>query len=75
MRVKKGDIYPAKLITPAQAEKLECLNEKQLAKLPDMITSIGGKKKVVKAAKAKVEVSVEDMFGALPETPAPLSFL
>lgn len=75
-RLKKGDIYPAKMISPAAAEKL--LNPKQVVKMQDMVTTVAGKKKVVKSDKVKVEKSVDDMFGAIPEkteAPAPMSFM
>lgn len=49
MRLKKDQIHPAKLATPAQIEKLEQLTERQKKKLKEeMITEMDGKPKLVK---------------------------
>jgi len=64
MRFKKDEIYPSKLVTPAQAEKKEDLSERQLANMAQMIVSVAGKAKVVPA---KVEVvTAELMFKNIP---------
>jgi len=60
LRVKKGDIYPVSLISPAQALKLECLNDKQLKKVEGLFEIVPGKKRVVRSNITKP--SVEEMF-------------
>lgn len=74
-RVKKADIYPSKLISPAQALKLECLTDKQKEKIQEnMIESVPGRQKVVRVKIQKP--SVDEMFGTKPEEkPATLSFM
>ena len=50
MRLTKPEIFPAKLASPAQIEKIEKLTARQKAKLQDeMITTMEGKAKLVKA--------------------------
>lgn len=49
MRFKKEDIWVAKLITPAQAEKHEGLTDRQKANLQKMIVVKEGAKKVVRS--------------------------
>ncbi len=62
MRVKKDLIYPSKLISPAQAQKLPGLTERQKTKLTEeMITTIAGDIKLVKVNK-KAKPSAETMF-------------
>lgn len=50
MRCTKVEIYPARLITPAQALKLERLTEQQVKKMEgSMISYIAGKETVIKS--------------------------
>ena len=65
MRVKKGDIYPAKLISPAAAKKLK-LSEKQLKKLEEMIGYSTGKPTVVKSVTEVQDAT--SMFMGVTET-------
>lgn len=69
-RVKKADIYPTKLISPAQALKLDCLTDKQKQKIQDnMIESVPGKAKVTRVKREKP--TAEQMFGNGPEEQKP----
>lgn len=69
-RVKKELIYPAKLITPAAALKLDCLSDKQREAVNARISKIAGSSKLTKVSKEQEETSAELMFGdVVPETP------
>ena len=72
MRLKKDQIYPAKLASPAQIEKIDSLTDRQKKKLQEeMITVMAGKPKLVKVSTTnKVTASLfADVDAA--EEPAP----
>lgn len=61
-RVKKDDIYPAKLISPAQMLKLDCLTDKQKDDLKEeLITVKAGKMKLTRVAHGE-EQPASEMF-------------
>jgi hypothetical protein len=67
-RLKKEQIYPPKLISPAQVMKLDCLDDKQKARIEkDFITYKAGKTKLTKVARDKQQDSIEDMFKDIPQ--------
>lgn len=65
MKLKKDEIYPAKLITPAAAEKLEQFTDKQLKNLQGMIASVEGKP-TLKKSFAPEAPTAEQLFGTDP---------
>lgn len=69
MRVKKAECYPEKLISPAQALKLECLTDRQRQNVEKMIESVPGKPKVVKSN--VINETPEEMFKEV----KPISFM
>lgn len=75
MRYLKDEIYPPKLVSPAQALKKSTLSDRQKKALEEMIEKVAGKDKVVKT---KVEVianaDVATMFADV-KKPEALSFL
>ena len=83
-RMKKGDIYPAKLITPAAMQKLSCLTKDQKQSITDKyIDKKAGKDTLQKVRKMVAEKDTATMFEGVPvdewvgeEAPAqPISFL
>jgi len=71
-RLKNADIYPPKLISPAQVMKLVSLTTEQRAKIErDHISNIAGKLTLKKVSRVADEPTAELMFGEVPE----LSFL
>lgn len=71
MRLKKDQIHPSKLASPAQIEKLEQLTERQKKKLEtEMITTMEGKAKLVKAKGIQTTVT-DSMFAAVANPIAP----
>lgn len=67
-RLKQADIYPPKLISPAQVEKLESLNDKQKSKIMDEFVSVkAGKMTLKKVAHDHVQ-NVEKVVGQSPTT-------
>lgn len=75
MRFKKADIYPAKLISPAQALKYEGLSDRQLKRLQEMIITVPGKKKVVKVKEnGNGKPTAQEMFKDV-ATPTTMSFM
>jgi hypothetical protein len=59
-RMKKDQIYPAKLLSPAQLEKVECLTEDQKSKLlAQFVSEKSGKLKLTKVSR---DESAEEMF-------------
>lgn len=81
MRFLKDEIYPTKLVSPAQACKKTGLSDRQVKALESLIKVVPGKPKVVKTKDSPAAVTtVEQMFGNVkdPETieaPKTLSFL
>ena len=61
MRLKKEEIYVAKMISPAAALKHEGLTDRQKANLEKMFEVVPGKEKVVR--KVHEKPTTEDMFG------------
>lgn len=79
-RLKKGDIYPAKLITPAAALKLDILTKDQKQRITKKcIVNTAGKKTLQKVRQSAEPVDAAAMFSditSIPETPEELvSFL
>ena len=84
MGIPKGALYETKLVSPAKAEKLTWtkrngetvqLSKKQLARLDEYITKMGGKLTVVPESdnRPAVEVSAASLFDAVnnePDLPA-----
>lgn len=68
MRFLKGDIYPAKLVTPAAALQKEGLSDRQKASIEKMIKTVPGSKKVGRVATPEV-VTAEQMFNNIPAAP------
>lgn len=81
-RLKKADIYPEKLISPAQVLKLEQLDAKQKQKIEDdFISVVAGKMTLKRVAEKREEVDVtpeekvEMMFGGIePEKAEAVTF-
>lgn len=73
-RVKKEDMYPSKLINPAQLLKLPSLNDKQRADLEkELITVKAGKMKLTRVAHGEEQPASEmfkDVQAEVGETPA-----
>ena len=68
-RLKKDDMYPPSLISPAQARKLD-LSDKYKEKIETCITNVAGKLKLTKVARvAKEKQSAELMFADVPREP------
>ena len=61
MRLKKEEIYVAKIISPSAALKHEGLTDRQKANLEKMFEVVPGKEKVVRVSREKP--TTEDMFG------------
>ncbi len=75
MRLKKDQIYPAKLASTAQIKGLSCLTDRQRKKLEDeMIKTVPGKLKLGKV-KAQQSQPVFDKPAAEMSAPASISFL
>lgn len=81
MKVIKDDIFPSKLITPAQALKLD-LTETQINNLKKLISEIDGKPSLMQGENK--QLTAEDMFSAVKteekqveevETSKPMSFI
>jgi hypothetical protein len=81
-RLKKDDIYPPKLITPAAYLKLPQLKPEQKARIEkELIVTKAGKEKVVRVAQKEKQTG-QEMFGeyvskmdfSKPAAPAPLDF-
>lgn len=67
-RLKKDDIYPAKLISPAQALALTMLTPDQKAKLEkDLISIVAGKNSLGKVSHEVVEKTSEMLFADVPQ--------
>lgn len=68
-RLKKDQIYPAKLITPAQVLKLECLDDKQKERIEkEYITFVSGKNKLTKVSReTQQQVSAQELFANIPD--------
>jgi len=61
-RLKNVDIYPPKLITPAQVDKLDCLKPAQKERIQkDYVAFVAGKDKLTKVAREEKK-SAEEMF-------------
>jgi hypothetical protein len=60
-QMKKADVYPAKLITPAAALKFPGLSDRQKSSIEKMIEVVPGKPSIVRSN--KTVNTVEDMFG------------
>ena len=68
-KLKQDDYYPKKLISPAQALKLDNLTADQKKKLEEQyITVKAGKMKLTRVAYEKVEKSTEMMFADVPSS-------
>jgi hypothetical protein len=66
-RLKKDQIFPPKLISPAQVLKLDCLDDAQKKRIEkDYITHKAGKLRLTKVSREKQKVSAEDMFKDVP---------
>ena len=62
-RLKNVDIYPPKLISPAQVMNLDLLNDDQKARIKkELITFVDGKKSLQKVKYEKPEKDIELMF-------------
>lgn len=62
-RMKKGDIYPAKLITPAAMQKLECLTKDQKQSIAEKyIDKKAGKNTLQKVRQSVKEKDTVEMF-------------
>jgi len=71
-RLKKDEIYPAKLISPAQVEKLSSLTTTQKEKIrKDYVTYLEGSDKLTMVAHDEKK----DVKSIFDESPAPLTFL
>ena len=68
MKVKKEDIFPSKLLSPAQALKLD-LPKRAMNNLNKLISIVDGKP-ILKKGEAKV-ITPEELFGDLPEINQP----
>lgn len=74
-RLKLKDIYPQKLISPAQMEKLTDITDDQKKKLTDeLVSTVAGKLTLRKVAH-KPKLSADDMFATVATLDQPISFL
>jgi hypothetical protein len=67
MKVPKDERYVSKIISPAQARKLECLSDKQKANLESLITTMAGKPKLKKGVSKKPDA--KQMFSGVDSAP------
>lgn len=74
-RLKKDQIYPAKLITPAQAVKHPDLTEAQRKKLAEDLTSVVAGALTLQKVAHKNKLSVDEMFNKPTTDTTPVSFL
>lgn len=64
-RLKLKDIYPPKLITPAQVQKLDMLSDEQKERIKkDLVTYTAGKKTLKKVARTVAQSSTDDVSSA-----------
>ena len=75
-RLKLGDIYPKKLLSPAQVEKSDKLTKDQIKRIIDQyVTEVPGKLRLTKVER-KAKETPDDMFaGAGTAATAPVSFM
>lgn len=76
-RLKKDDIYPSKLISPAQVEKLDKLSDSQKASLiEELVSYVASKKKVLKRVEHKdTSKDTTEMFAEVPDWVADANFI
>jgi len=65
MKLKQGEYYPSSLISPAAAEKLEQLTDKQRENMNKLITTVAGKDKLTAVTVAEKK-SATEMLADLP---------
>lgn len=67
LRMKKDDMYPPKLITPAQAMKLSSLSDKQKKKIEsELISTVAGKLRLKKVSRTE-QIDKVDFFSEVPD--------